>query len=104
VLETHCIKTRRAGLACALIEQAIETCGFSDARVLDQRRRLIDLYLGDVATPEKAMPHVEELLHRDAGDARAKAAAERLLANREVASRAAAVLQEVRRKSQVPPA
>jgi hypothetical protein len=104
VLETHCVKTRRAGLACALIEEAIETCGFSETRTLDQRRRLVDLYLGDAAMADKAMPHVETLLRRDPGDARAKAAAERLLSNRDVASRAAAVLQDVRRKSQVPPA
>jgi hypothetical protein len=101
-LEAHCQKTGRAGLACTLIEEAIERGGLPEARVLDKRRRLVDMYLGDAGTPEKAMPHVELILRHDPADARARTAAQHLLSNREVASRAAELLQEVRRKSQAP--
>lgn len=103
VLEAHCQKTGRAGLACALIEDAIAGHGLSEMRVLEQRRRLIDLYLGDAAAPEKTIAHIEDLLLRDPHDEQARNAAGRLLSNREVASRAAAALQKARRKSQAPP-
>jgi hypothetical protein len=103
VLDAHCQKTGRARLACALIEEAIERHALSEMRVLEQRRRLIELYLGDAATPEKAIAHVEEVLLRDPNDEGARAAAQRLLSTHEVASRAAAALQHARRKSQSPP-
>jgi hypothetical protein len=97
VLEAHCRNTGRFGLAAALLEQAIEKHGLPDAVVVEQRRRLIELYLGDAKTPEKAIGHVEELLTRDKFDTEARAAAEDLLSKREVASRAAAALQRARR-------
>jgi hypothetical protein len=102
VLEEHCRKTGRTALACTLLEQAIEGHGLTEARVVDQRRRLIELYLGDAAAPEKAISHVEALLGRDPADAKARAAAERLLTRRDVASRAAAALQQARRQSLIP--
>jgi hypothetical protein len=43
------------------------------------------------------MPHVEALLERDFSDKRARAAAEKLLSTRAVASRAAAIMQAIRR-------
>jgi tetratricopeptide (TPR) repeat protein len=103
ILEAHCQKTERVGLACALLELGIAGPGLPDARIVDHRRRLVDLYLGPAKTPEKAMPHVEDLLSRDSSDARARAAANTLLSVREVASRAAAALQRARRQSQMPP-
>jgi hypothetical protein len=103
ILEAHCQKTERVGLACALLELGITSPGLPDARIIDHRRRLVDLYLGPAKTPEKAMPHVEDLLGRDSTDARARAAANTLLSVREVASRAAAALQRARRQSQMPP-
>jgi len=103
ILEAHCQKTDRLGLACALLEQGLAGPGLPEARIVDHRRRLVELYLGPAKTPEKAMPHVEDLLARDSTDARARAAANTLLSVREVASRAAAVLQRVRRQSQLPP-
>jgi hypothetical protein len=99
ILEAHCQKTDRVGLACALLEQGIAGPGLPEARIIDHRRRLIELYLGPAKTPAKAMPHVEELLSRDAGDARARAAANSLLSIREVASRASAALARARRQS-----
>jgi hypothetical protein len=102
-LDAHCQKTGRAALGCELIEEAIEQHGMSEARLLDQRRRLIELYMGDAGTPQKAISHVEKILVHDPADARARAAAQRLLSTHEVASRAAAALQEARRKSQPPP-
>jgi hypothetical protein len=103
ILEAHCQKTERIALACALLEQGVASPGLPDARIVDHRRRLIELYLGPAKTPEKAMPHVEELLGRDSTDARARAAANSLLSVREVASRAAAAIQRARRQSQLPP-
>jgi hypothetical protein len=103
ILEAHCQKTDRIGLACALLEQGLAGPGLPEARVIDHRRRLIDLYLGPAKAPEKAMPHVEDLLVRDATDARARAAANTLLSVREVASRAAAAIARARRQSQLPP-
>jgi len=103
ILEAHCQKTDRVTLACALLEQGIAGPGLPEARIIDHRRRLIELYLGPAKTPEKAMPHVEDLLARDSTDARARAAANTLLSVREVASRAAAAIQRARRQSQLPP-
>ena len=104
ILEAHCQKTERVSLACALLEQGIAGPGLPEARIIDHRRRLIELYLGPAKTPEKAMPHVEDLLARDSTDARARAAANTLLSVREVASRAAAAIQRARRREQLPPA
>jgi len=103
ILEAHCQKTDRMGLACALLEQGLAGPGLPEARIIDHRRRLVDLYLGPAKTPEKAMPHVEDLLARDATDARARAAANTLLSVRGVASRAAAAIQRARRQNQLPP-
>jgi tetratricopeptide (TPR) repeat protein len=98
VLEAHCRKTGRFSLACVLLERSIEGSGLSRATLVERRRRLIELYLGDAKTPEQAILHVEQLLWLDPSDARARAAAERLLSNRAVGSRAAAALQESRRR------
>jgi len=99
VLEEHCRKTNRFVLACTLLEEAIEAHALPEMRIGEQHRRLVDLYMGEAKAPEKAISHVEELLRRDPFDAQARAAAERLVSNREVASRAAAALQEARRQS-----
>ncbi|HKQ69362.1 MAG TPA: hypothetical protein VJT73_08490 [Polyangiaceae bacterium] len=104
ILEAHCRKTERYALACALLERGIEGHGLADAWIIDHRRRLVELYMGPAGAPEKAITHVEELLKIDCTDARTLAAAKSLLSNREVASRAAAALQRVRRQSQLPPA
>jgi len=98
-LEAHCKKTQRPGLACALIEQAILEHNLGEARVVELRRRLIELYTGEAATPNNAISHVEALLDRDPGDAGARTGAERLLGSREVGSRAAAALQKARRQA-----
>ncbi len=98
VLESHCMKTGRPQLAASVRQQTLELGGLPTAVVMDQHQRLVDLYLGELNTPEQALPHVEALLGRDPSDAKALRAAERLrlLPNREVASRAAAALQEAR--------
>ncbi len=102
VLEEHCRKTHRYALACELLERAIEEHALPEMRIIEQHRRLIDLYMGEAKAPEKAISHVEELLQRDANDAQARTAAERLTSNREVASRAAAALQHARRRGRAP--
>jgi hypothetical protein len=94
VLETHLRKTRRFGLTCELLEAGVSG---NPADVIDLRRRLVELYTGDAKTPEKAISHVEVLLKQDPSDSQARAAADRLLRVRDVASRAAAALQEARR-------
>lgn len=98
-LEAHCRKTDRAALACELIEETLSAHQLPAKAVTELRRGLVSIYLEETRTPEKALPHVEALLAEDAGDAHARAAAEKLLANKLVASRAAALLQELRRRS-----
>jgi hypothetical protein len=99
VLETHCRKTKRLELGCTLLEQAIREPNLPDAVGLETRRRLIELYMVDPATSASAISHVEELLNQAPTDAAARAAAERLLSNRQVAARAAAALQTARRQA-----
>jgi tetratricopeptide (TPR) repeat protein len=101
-LEAHCRKTGRLGLACALIEQAIEAGGLPEVKTVESHRHLIELYMGEANAPEKAISHVEELLRRDPSDAQGRATAERLIPNRTVASRAAAALQRARRENRSP--
>ncbi len=95
-LEAHCKKTGRPALAASLLEQAILEPDLPEQSVVELRRRILDLY-GEARAPEKAIEHIEALLALLPGDARARGAAERLLSNRDVASRAAAVLQQARR-------
>ena len=101
-IEAHCQKTNRIALACSLLEEAIVGHGLSDVKVVEQHRRLIDFYMGEANAPASAISHVEELLRRDATDTQARAAAERLIPIRAVASRAAAALQRARRESRAP--
>jgi hypothetical protein len=98
-LEAHCRKTERADLACELFEQTLAEHPMPKKSVTELRRRLVAIYIADSTTPERALPHVEALFADDIGDPHARAAAEKLLSNRDVASRAAALLQQVRRSS-----
>jgi tetratricopeptide (TPR) repeat protein len=97
VLEGHSRNTGRFDLACSLLEESIERFPGTAAETLEKRRQLIKLYLGDANAPAKAIAHVEALLIHDPSDAQARAAADRLLREPQVASRAAAALQEARR-------
>jgi tetratricopeptide (TPR) repeat protein len=99
VLEGHCRNTGRAPLACSLLEESLVRFPGTQAEMLERQRQLIKLYLGDANAPEKAILHVEALLLQDPSDAQARAAAERLLRSAQVASRAAAALQEARRNA-----
>jgi hypothetical protein len=101
-LEAHCRKTNRLGLACDLFERAIANKGLPEVKVVELHRRLIEIYMGEANTPDKAISHVEALQDRDAADAQARAAAERLIPIRSVASRAAAAVQRARRQSRAP--
>jgi len=98
VLEKHCRNTGRVELACELLEASLDGDAVSKGTMIERRQRLIELYMGDAKTPEKAISHVEYLLDQDPSDAQARAAAERLLSDRQVASRAAAALQAARRQ------
>lgn len=98
-LEAHCRKTDRAALACELIEQTLSDHRLPSKSVAELRRAVVSIYMEEARTPEKALPHVEALLAEDPGDTHARSAAEKLLANKIVASRAAALLQELRRRS-----
>lgn len=99
VLETHCQNTGRFGLACELLEKSLESTPLLKAEALVRRRRLIELYIGDAKTPEKALPHIENLLLQDPTDTQARDAAKRLLSSPQVASKAAAVLQAARQQA-----
>jgi hypothetical protein len=96
-LEAHCRKTGRAALACELIEHALAQNHLAKKSTYELRRRLIQIYIEETTTSEKALPHVEAMFEQDLADPHARAAAERLLKNRMVASRAAALLQQARR-------
>jgi tetratricopeptide (TPR) repeat protein len=98
-LEAHCRKTNRIGLACELMEKAIEDLSFPRPLAIKQRSRLVGLYLGEANAPAKAISHVEELLNHNPADETARDAAQTLLSTREVASRAAAALQKARRQA-----
>lgn len=98
VLEAHCRKTERIALACELLETAIDIPELPSASVLDLRRRLLELYQ-ELGTPQSSIAHVEALLLLGPADERARAAAERLLGNRDVSSRAAAALAQARQRA-----
>lgn len=102
VLDAHCRKTKRFALAAELAELALANATLPAAIALKQRRRVIELYTGEAGAPAKAIAHVEALLASDPSDAVARAGAEKLLSNREVAPRAAAALQIARRQARVP--
>lgn len=102
VLEAHCRKGGRFREAAALLELAIQGSALEPAELLEPRRRLVALYLAEVKTPDAAMPHVEEILRLDPANADARKAAEKLLAHPAVAGRAAAALQECRRRTPHP--
>lgn len=102
VLDAHACRTGRPLLACALRETALETLEMSEPTRLEQRRRLLELYLGEAKTPARAMDHVEVLLDRDPDDKKARDAAQKLLSHRDVASRAASALHAARQNSLKP--
>jgi tetratricopeptide (TPR) repeat protein len=99
VLEGHSRTTGRVELACSLLEESLDRFPGAPTEMLERRRQLVKLYLGEANAPEKAIEHVEELLNHDPSDTQARAAAERLLREPQVASRAAAALQEARRNA-----
>ena len=101
-LESHCRSTKRPALACELLETVLREHPSPDEALTAQRRhRLVDLYMGEAASPAQAIDHVEHLLARDPGSAHILKVAEKLLSTREVASRAAAALQLARRSRSV---
>jgi hypothetical protein len=99
VLDSHCSDRGRFSDAAALIELAIQTGSLPDDDVLQLRRRLVSLYLGDAKAPEAAIPHVEELLSVDGMNEQARAAADKLLTVPSVATRAAAALHAARTRA-----
>jgi tetratricopeptide (TPR) repeat protein len=98
-LESRYLRARRFTDLAALLERVLtgppppET-----ADVMPTRQRLVGLYLGDARNPEAAMPHLEEILRAQPDNEEARKAAEQLLKHSAVAARAAAALQERRRK------
>lgn len=104
VLDAHCRKTKRFALAAELVELSLEDPNLQTGVAVKQRRRAIELYTGEAGVPAKAIAHVESLLTDDPSDPVARAGAEKLLSNRDVAPRAAAALQAARRLSRLPSA
>lgn len=85
--------------AARLLEQTLlREPGPSDVEAREVRERLIELYLGELGEPARAMPHVEALLVSNPGHGGALAAAETLLDNKTVAPRAAAALSDAYEK------
>jgi hypothetical protein len=81
-----------------LFEEALRDPALQKNVATPVRRRLVELYIVEVGAPRNALPHIELLLADDPTDELARGAAERLLSNRDVAARAAAVLQAARRQ------
>lgn len=103
-LVAHCRKTDRTELACRLLERGIAELELANPVMIRTRQQLVELYLADRATAARAMPHVEVLLRANPSDIQARAAADRLLGSREVATQAAALLKDIRRqRSEFPP-
>jgi hypothetical protein len=103
VLEAHLKKGGRFREAAAVVEIGIELVVFpSFAEIAQARRRVVELYLGELRTPELAIVHVEDLLRTDSGDAEARKFAERLLTVPAAASRASAALQQARGRGRSP--
>lgn len=99
-LERHCRATKRPDLACELIERTLTCEGDESALTARRRYRLLELYVGEVDAPAKAIVHAEKLLEHDPADPVALRAADRMLGRSEVASRAAVVLQNARKLRQ----
>jgi hypothetical protein len=99
VLEAHCRKTKRFALACAVLETALAEPNLTLSVATDQRHRIIKLYMGEVASPASAIPHVEALLADHPSDEIGRSTADKLLSTKSVAARAAAALQKARRDS-----
>ena len=96
-LETRYTRARRFRDLAALLERALTvTKGEHERHALQVR--LIQLYLGDAATPDKAIDHVEELLRRDPHDEAGTKGCDALLKHPSVAKRAAEALQDRRRR------
>lgn len=102
-LEAHCRKTKRAALACALMESVLADGVLPEELAMQRRLRLVELYFGEAQAPAEAIGHVEVLLEHDPTSSAAVRFAEKLLSTREVASRAAAALKNARSARSVPP-
>jgi tetratricopeptide (TPR) repeat protein len=97
VLETHFKKAGHFKEAAQITELALELTAFTSlADEAHARHRLVDLYFGELKSPEAAIVHVEELLRAVPADADARKAAEKLLTVPAVATRASAALQLAR--------
>lgn len=101
-VDQHCRKTGRAELSCEIREFALQGQLTKLGR-LEQHEALAELYTTAAKHPEKAIDHVETVLGHDPSHAGARAAAEKLLSSRTVASRAAAALREARRAASTRP-
>jgi hypothetical protein len=100
VIEAHFSRDGRFREAAKLLDLAIQAGVSGGVDLMEPRRRLVALYMGGLKTPEAAIPHVEGILRADWTHAEARKAAERLLGYPAVAGRAAAALQECRRRAQ----
>ena len=93
-LEDRLARAGRLGEVARMLEQALTADPPPpDAEALAIRSRLVALYSGELKEVERALPHVEEVLARDPGNAAAIGVAEGLLGRRAVAARAAAALE-----------
>lgn len=92
-LESRYSKLNRHRDVARLLEQALTTDPPPAAdEIVRLRARLVDLYAHQLHEPERSMPHVEALLAHDPAREDALRVAEKLLANKALAGRAAAAL------------
>ena len=77
-----------------LLEQQLAAPEASAEDILRIRERLISLYAGDLVEPDRALPHIEEVLRDTPGHELARGAAHRLVSHKSFGGRAAAALAD----------
>jgi len=78
-----------------LLEHVVSSpTGLTPEEVFAVRERLLALYSSDLNEPERAMPHIEEILQADPSHERARGTAHRLISHKSVAGRAANALAD----------
>src|SRR5579859_3070438 len=77
-----------------LLEQVLASPGSAPEEAIGVRERLVALYAGDLGEPERALPHIEEILRNDPSNELARSTAHRLVSHKAYAGRAASALAD----------
>jgi golgin subfamily B member 1 len=77
-----------------LLEQSVSLPSLATAEARAMRERLIDVYMTELGEPERALPHIEEILRDDPAHEMARRTAHKLLSHKALLSKAAAALAD----------